>query len=310
MGAAAATAAYRPAFLAAASLAATAGVLALWLEDPASRLRLRARTAPAGDGAGRGTGATERARPRRGESRTPGPARPGWPRRSWPALWRLWVANGINGVALGLFPPFLSYWLHRRYGVGAGEIGLLFALVNAGSLASTLVAAPIGRRLGAVRAIAAARAFSGLLLLPMAVAPSFALAGGLYFARMLAQRVGMPLRQSFTQDLAHPAERASVAALSVLPSQATMAASQPVAGLLFELSLAAPLLLGGVSQCANALAYVVLFTPAPSGADEDVTGEGPGLQCETAPVPVPAPAPGARRLRGGAADRRGDAAGR
>ena len=246
LGSAEATAVYRPAFLAAAVLAALAGVLALWLRETGQVGATSPKGAEREAGAGR---RRERVR---------------WPARSWPALWRLWVTNGVNGFAIGMVGPFLSYWLYRRYGVGPGTIGLLFAIVNLGSLASTLSAAGIARRVGTVRAIVVVRAISGVLLVPMVLAPTYWLAGAIYFVRMLAQRVGLPLRQSYTQDLADPTERASVAALSNLPSQATMAGSQAFAGYLFdEVSLSAPFELAAVFQCLNALSYAVLFVWAP-----------------------------------------------
>jgi MFS family permease len=236
MSAGEATAAYRPAFLVAAAMAVLAGLLALLLREP------------------------PRPAKRRGERRR----RFRWPRRSWPALWRFWVTNATNGAGIGLFGPFVSYWLYRRYGAAPGTIGVLFALVNLGSLASVLAAARIARLVGTVRAIVVVRAVGGALLVPMVLAPAFWIAGAVYFVRMMVQRVGMPLRQSFTQDMAHPEERASVAALSNLPSQATMGSSQAAAGYLFdEVSLAAPFELAAVLQVANAVLYWLLFLRRP-----------------------------------------------
>lgn len=247
-----ATAAYRPAFLAAAALAGVAGITALWLHEPSHEVAARPE-------------------PRRREHQL------SWPRRSWSALWRLSTTNAVNGMAMGMVGPFLSYWLARRYGVGPGSIGLLFALVNFGTLASTLAAAGIARRLGTVRAIVGVRAIGGLLMIPMVLAPTFWIAGGVFFVRMLAQRVGLPLRQSFTQDVAHPDERASVAALSNLPAQGTMAGSQVLAGYLFdEVGLAAPFELAALFQLANAVLYGVLFGWAKPRGAGDVAGTGHG----------------------------------
>jgi MFS family permease len=228
---AAATAVFRPAFLAAAVLAAVAGLMAIWLHE------------------------TGQSRPRgRGRNRIR------WPRRSWPMLWRFWVTNGVNGFAIGMFGPFVSYWLYLRYGASPAEIGVLFALVNLGSLVSTLAAAGIGERFGTVTAIVAVRAFTGVLLVPMVLAPNFLLAGAIYLVRMVVQRVGLPLRQSFTQEVADPSERASLAALSNLPAQGTMGGSQVLAGYLFEeVSLAAPFEVAAVFQCLNAVLYAILF---------------------------------------------------
>jgi len=250
MGHVAATAAYQPAFIAAAVLAAVAGIAALGLHEH------RATSHKVSTGRRRGVR---------------------WPRRSWPALWRLWTTNSVNGLAIGLMGPYVSYWLARRYGVSPGTIGLLFAIVNLGSLVSTLAAAGIGRRLGTVRAIAGVRAISGVLLVPMVLAPSFWMAGVLYFVRMMVQRVGLPLRQSFTQDLADPAERASLAALSNLPAQGTMAGSQVLAGYLFEeVSLSSPFELAAVFQCVNAALYVILFRGSASKAQSASPLDRPG----------------------------------
>ena len=249
MTAAQTTAAYRPAFLIAAGLAVVAGLLALLLHEPSRP--------PKAAAAGR--------RPRFR-----------WPRQSWSALWRFWVTNGTNGAAIGLFGPFVSYWLYRRYGAAPGTIGVLFAIVNLGSLFSALVAARVARRIGTVRAIVVVRAVGGALLIPMVLAPVLWIAGVIYFVRMVVQRVGLPLRQSFTQDMAHPEERASVAALSNLPAQATMAAGQTAAGYLFdEVSLAAPFELAGLLQMVNALVYGLLFSLRPPRA-APVDGDGKG----------------------------------
>ncbi len=249
MTAAAAVAAYRPAFLAASVLAAVAAAAAVWLREPV-RTPTRPQAPSPPDQPAQPVVATRR-------------NAMSWPRRSWPALWRLWVTNGVNGLGIGLLGPFVSYWLARRYGATPASIGLLFAIINLGSLVSTLTAAGVGRRLGTVRAIVAVRAIGGLLTVPMVLAPTFWAAGAVFFVRMLAQRTGMPLRQSFTQDLAHPDERSSVAALSLLPAQGTMAAGQVLAGYLFdEVALAAPFELSAVFQLANAALYGVLFGPA------------------------------------------------
>ena len=228
---AAATADFRAAFIACALLAAAAGLLAL-------ALREAPRPAPAGGGE----------RPFR------------WPRRSMPLLMRLWVTNTFNGLAVGMFGPFVSYWFFVRFGVSAGEIGLLYAVINAVSIASTLGAARIAARWGLVRTVVLVRIAQALLLLPLVLAPTFLLAGAVYLLRMLVARIGMPLRQSYVLAMADPEERASVGALSNVPSQAAMAVAPVAAGYLFEtVSLSLPFVLGGVLQLVNALLYWGLF---------------------------------------------------
>lgn len=261
---AAATSAYRPAFLAAAALAAVAGVTALWLREP---------------------------RRTRSHANANAHHRISFPRRSWGVLWRLWITNGLNGMAIGLFGPFVSYWFHRRYGASPAEIGILFAVINAATLGSALSAAAVGRRFGTLRAIVAVRMAQGLLLVPMALAPSFLVASGIYLLRMTIQRVGLPLRQSFVQDVADPDERASLAALSNLPAQGTQAGSQVLAGYVFdEVSLAAPLMMAGALQALNAVVYAALFRPR----EPSVQAPAPDL-VDALPLDSTEPAPASAR---------------
>ncbi|HUY60977.1 MAG TPA: MFS transporter, partial [Candidatus Dormibacteraeota bacterium] len=129
--------------------------------------------------------------------RRPPPRRPGSRRRVLSRtgrrlVARLWLTNGINGVAVGLFAPFVTYWFYRRFGAGPAAIGQLYAAINLVSILSNLSAARIARRLGTVRAIFVARLLQGALLVPMALAPTFWAAGAIYLVRMLVQRVGLP----------------------------------------------------------------------------------------------------------------------
>ncbi len=269
--------AFRWVFVATAVLAAAAGLLALALEDEKHR----------------------------GANRPPRtPVR--FPRHSKALLMRLWATNGVNGVAIGMFGPFVTYWFFRRYGASPAELGWLFAAVNVASLASTLSASATARRLGIVRAIVWVRVVQGALLIPMVLMPSLWLAGGIYLVRMVVQRIGMPLRQSYAVGMADPDERSSVAALSNVPAQAAMAASPVLAGYLFnEVSLALPFELGGALQIVNAAMYWAFFrhmSPEEehqeqrgSAADIPGTGSargignGDGIGSGTAPAPSPSP---------------------
>jgi len=230
----AALSAYRPAFLAAALASVLAGLLAVFIQEKRSLIP-------------------------KGASR-----RPSWPTRSWPLLLRLWVTNTINGAAVGMFGPFVSYWFYRRFGVGPGEIGQLFAVVNLVTLPSVLSAAGLARRYGLIRALVVIRLVQAVLLIPMVLAGQFLAAGAIFAIRMMIQRVGMPLRQSYVLGMAHPEERASVAALSNVPSQLAMGASPLLTGWLFSISLAIPFEIAGGLQALSAVAYWLFFrTSAP-----------------------------------------------
>ena len=226
---------FRPAFVAIAVVSLAAGVLALWMTEPAHPVR-----------------------PARSERR------PRLPVKSLSLLVRLAATNSVNGLAVGMIGPFLTYWFYRRFGVGSGEIGLLYAVVNAVSMSSALSASGLARRWGLVRTVAVVRALTAVLILPLVLAPSFVLAGVAYALRMVVQRAGMPLRQSYVVAMADPEERSSVAALSNVPSQVVMGLSPLASGyLLDDVSLSLPFEIAGLLQLANAAMYWYFFRRMP-----------------------------------------------
>lgn len=240
--------AYEPVFLATAAVSLCAGLLALGLSEPRRTLE---HSPEAHHGRDQRTAPRWRAKIR-------------LPRRSWWLLSRLWVTNTMNGIAVGMFGPFISYWLFRRFGAGPDKIGVLFAVINATTMASALSAASLARRYGLVRTITIVRSLQAVLLVPMVLAPNFLIAGGVYLIRMIVQRIGLPLRQSYAIALADPAERSSVVALSNLPSQLAMAASPMLTGYLMdEVSLASPFEISAVFQFLNAISFWLFFHRLP-----------------------------------------------
>lgn len=257
---AAATALFRPAFVAVAALSTLAGAIALGLVEQ--------RPVSAGEA-------------RRGDGRLKWRSPLQFPQRSRWLLYRLWATNTVNGAGIGMVGPFITYWFFRRFGVGAGEIGVLFAVINASATVSTLTAAGVARRWGLVRAYTVVRVVQSLLLVPMALAPTFAVAGGVYLVRMLVQRVSMPLRQSYSVGLAEPDERAGVAALSNFPAQLTMAASPLATGYLFEeVSLSLPFEIGAALQMAAGGLFWGFFRRHPPEEERAVFGPSPALDDE------------------------------
>jgi MFS family permease len=246
--------AYWPAFIAAALLAALAAALAVPVRQPPRPQRSphpgAAHEQPEDPHSARTAGRTERA-PRLSPA-------------SWQLVRRLWATNTVNGVAVGLFGPFVTYWLYRRYGASAAEIGVLYTIGNVITIASSQLASPLAARIGTVRTVVIARTLQALLLPVLALMPSLALAGVVYTMRLVAQRLGVALRQSFVMSSAPAAERARVGAFAQLPTQGAAALAPMLTGYLFtEVSLALPFELAGALQLINAALFQHFF-----GADD------------------------------------------
>lgn len=214
------------------------------------------------------------------------------PRRSLPLLMRLWATNSVNGLAVGMFGPFITYWFYRKFGATAPQVGELYAVVNAATLVSTLSAAPLAKRFGLVRTTVAGRAIQAVLLVPMVAAPGFWVAGGVYLIRMLAQRAALPLRQSYVMAAADPAERGAVAALSNLPSQATSSVTPLLGGFLFdEVSVNLPMLCAAALQLTNAVMYYAFFASRPPEEERAAAAASPEAH-GARPATVLEPRPG------------------
>ncbi|MGH2633486.1 MAG: MFS transporter [Tepidiformaceae bacterium] len=182
------------------------------------------------------------------------------PKKSWPVLLRLWATNSLSGAAIGFFGPFITYWFYKRFNAGPGTVGTLYAVINIGSMASNLSAARIATRAGVVKTIVVTRVVAAILIVPMVLSPHFWIAGVVYFVRLMIQRVGMPLRQSYVMGVVPSEERAVVAGLSNLPAQATSATTPALAGYLFDhVAMSLPFEIGALIQGASAALYWGFF---------------------------------------------------
>ncbi len=186
------------------------------------------------------------------------------PRRSLPLLLRLSLTNSLNGLAVGMFGPFLTYYFYVRFHEGPNAIAFVYLLTNLLSLGPISVATKWAGRSGIIRVTTILRVIQALLLIPFAIAPSFFLAAAIFVVRTVVQRAALPLRTSFVQSQAHPEERAQVAALSNISAQVMQSGSPILSGFLFDqVAYEAPFIVGGVIQLLSAIFYGYFFMNRP-----------------------------------------------
>ncbi|MGH2457800.1 MAG: MFS transporter [Chloroflexota bacterium] len=170
------------------------------------------------------------------------------------------ATNATNGLAIGFLGPILVYWLYRRYGVGAAELGGLFTLINLATAPSYLYAARIARRLGAVNAVVLTRVVSVGILAFVPLMPVYPLAAALLLARMVTNTLSNPIRQSYLMAIIPREERATAAGFSNLPTQVFSSIGPTIAGYMMEsISLDLPLEFAALFQGVNAVLYYFFF---------------------------------------------------
>jgi MFS family permease len=190
----------------------------------------------------------------------PGGPVPGGPRlSSRQLLARLGSVNALNGFGFGFLGPLLTYWFHVRYGVGPGEVGAAYTVINLITMLPYLGAGRVAGRLGAVRTVVWTRTVGLAFLLAMIWTPTFPLAGAAYALRMAANSLGMPARQSYIMGVADERRRSTVAAVGALPSQISSSVSPVVGGALMAAFLEVPIVGAVLFMGANTVGFYFSF---------------------------------------------------
>ncbi|HEV2386484.1 MAG TPA: MFS transporter [Candidatus Acidoferrales bacterium] len=179
-------------------------------------------------------------------------------RRRVAGLAGLFGLDAFGGGLLG--DALISYWFFRRFGIPAAAVGPLFFGVHALNSLSYLAAAWLARRIGLVNTIVFTHLPSSLLLIAVPLAPSFGWAAALYLARAALVEMDVPTRQSFVVAVVRPEERVFASGVTNLTRNVAWMAGPGLAGwLMQEVSLGAPLLVGGGFKIAHDLLLWAAF---------------------------------------------------
>jgi MFS family permease len=181
--------------------------------------------------------AVESPTPRRAPRITPGSRR---------ILFRITALFGLDSVAGGfLTTTLLSYFFFERFGAGEGAVALLFLGARVLNALSHLGAAWLARRIGLVNTMVFTHIPAGLLLVTVAIAPSFEVAALLFLLREGLVEMDVPTRQSYVMAVVRPEERVFASGVTNLVRIAGWALGPAVAGLFMaRVSLWTPLVIG------------------------------------------------------------------
>jgi len=173
-------------------------------------------------------------------------------RRSRSILTRISALFAIDALGGGfLTAAMLSYFFFERFGVGEGVIGGLFAAARLMNAGSHLGAAWLAARIGLINTMVFTHLPSSLLLMTVAVAPSFEVAAALFLVREGLVEMDVPTRQSYVLAVVEPEERTFASGITNLVRLAAWAVAPVVAGTLAgSASLHVPLIAGAALKMA------------------------------------------------------------
>ena len=187
-------------------------------------------------------------------------------------LFRLMWINGLNGLAVGLTGPLMSYWFAKRFGVGAE----LIAPVMAGTFLAVAVVAQftgeMGRRAGMVNVLLWTR-WSGLgLLLILPLMPIYALAALVHILRTALISGTIGTRQALVVSAVRDERTGLASSLNTFSGRLPQAIGPALAGSCIGAGwFMTPFYLGAAFQGA----YIFLFDRLFRQVEHKITGQAP-----------------------------------
>ncbi|HET7638540.1 MAG TPA: hypothetical protein VFK47_07340, partial [Ktedonobacteraceae bacterium] len=153
-------------------------------------------------------------------------------------------------------------FFHLRFGVPLAGLALLFFAANTCSALSFLAAAPLARRFGLLNTMVFTHLPSNILLILVALMPTFPLAVVLLLLRQMLSQMDVPTRQAYTMALVAPEVRTATASVTSLARSAGSATSPVFAGLLLQgpgLLFGLPLIVAGLLKSGYDLSLWAIF---------------------------------------------------
>ena len=134
-------------------------------------------------------------------------------RATFGVLGRLAALFALDSFAGGFVAnAVIAYWLHVRFGAGPQLLGPVFAAVALLQSVSYEVSGRLSSRIGLINTMVFTHLPSNVLLLLVALSPSFGWAIALLFARFLLSQMDVPARQAYVVSIVPPADRSAAVA--------------------------------------------------------------------------------------------------
>ncbi len=165
-------------------------------------------------------------------------------------LWRISSLFALDSLGGGfLTTALLAFFFYERFAVEEGALGGLFFVARVANALSHLGAAWLAGRIGLVNTMVFTHIPSSLLLVTVAIAPSFPVAAVLFVLREGLVEMDVPTRQSYVMAVVRPEERTVASGVTSLVRMGAWAVAPSFAGLFMQgVSLATPLVVGAAMK--------------------------------------------------------------
>lgn len=150
------------------------------------------------------------------------------------ALTKLLTLNTLNGFAIGLKGPLISYWFSVRFGVGAEKISPVMALTFLITGILSFYTGPLTNKIGIVNSVVAERAIGLLFLIALPLAPTYFMASTFYFFHQVFNRGSTGARQALTLSIVSDRKRGLAVGLNTASAQISRSIGPYITGILLS----------------------------------------------------------------------------
>lgn len=173
---------------------------------------------------------------------------------------RFAVTQGLVGFGAGIFFPYVNLYFVTRLGMSTAAYGALSALLSVCVALASLVAAPLARRLGAIRTAIAAQVASLPFLVAIGAIPVLAVASVVYLVRGSLMAITNPPLQSYLMDAVPRRQRVYASSAYNVSFQVCWALGAGFGGWLIALAgYRAPFLIAAPFYALGAVLLIVWF---------------------------------------------------
>ncbi|MGC8580782.1 MAG: MFS transporter [Thermoplasmata archaeon] len=181
------------------------------------------------------------------------------PKMSWKNIIKLSLPTIPAGIGAGMIGPIFSLWFYIKFGLNAGQIGIIFGVANIFTTIMMLLIPIIIKKENELKTIVWSRVISSISLILIALSPLLYLTAFLFVLRNGFQMGAVPVRQSFSMGIVDESERATTSGATSFTRTGFSALSPPIAGNMMAYSIDLPPMLGGAINLLDPLLYYILF---------------------------------------------------